>query len=175
MCIYLFCNFSERIHCKGNVKSMYSDYASGIDFLIKIQSLKSNKKGTNAYCLWDLHVLVYPAKPIPKCALTCIGVTAAIRVRLRRVPASICAVRMRKGDLALDESFCKVCFSACQYLWTALHKLWVWDVTFTSVHKREKERHPHSLSMVWLYETKASKNSFWSGMLYNLVTVMAFL
>jgi len=40
MCIYLFCNFSERFNCKGNVKSMYSDYASGIAFLIKIQSLK---------------------------------------------------------------------------------------------------------------------------------------
>lgn len=51
LCIYLFCNFSERFNCKGNVKSMYSDYASGIAFLIKIQSLKSNKKGTNAYCL----------------------------------------------------------------------------------------------------------------------------
>ncbi len=45
MCIYLFCNFSERFNCKGNVKSMYSDYASGIAFLIKMQSLKSNKKG----------------------------------------------------------------------------------------------------------------------------------
>lgn len=54
MCIYLFCNFSERFNCKGNVKSMYSDYASGIAFLIKIQSLKSNKKGTNEYCLWEI-------------------------------------------------------------------------------------------------------------------------
>lgn len=35
MCIYLFCNFSENLTCKGNVKSMYSEYASGIAFLIK--------------------------------------------------------------------------------------------------------------------------------------------
>lgn len=38
MCIYLFCNFSEEFNCKGNVKSMYSDYASGIAFLIKTSS-----------------------------------------------------------------------------------------------------------------------------------------
>lgn len=38
MCIYLFCNFSEEFNCKGNVKSMYSDYASGIAFLIKTNS-----------------------------------------------------------------------------------------------------------------------------------------
>lgn len=40
MCIYLFCNFSDDFNCKGNVKSMYSDYASGIAFLNKKKLFK---------------------------------------------------------------------------------------------------------------------------------------
>lgn len=45
MCIYLFCNFSEEFNCKGNVKSMYSEYASGIAFLIKNKLFNQMMKG----------------------------------------------------------------------------------------------------------------------------------
>ena len=55
MCIYLFCNFSEEFNCKGNVKSMYSDYASGIAFLIKTNSSIKTMKGVDATgaCVWS--------------------------------------------------------------------------------------------------------------------------
>lgn len=56
MCIYLFCNFSEELNCKGNVKSMYSDYASGIAFLIKSSSLIKWWKG---WCHGDLCGALY--------------------------------------------------------------------------------------------------------------------
>ena len=44
--IYLFCNFSENFNCKGNVKSMYSDYPYGIAFLIKL--FNPTEKGATA-------------------------------------------------------------------------------------------------------------------------------
>lgn len=53
MCIYLFCNFSEEFNCKGNVKSMYSDYASGIAFLIKTKSSINERVDATGTCVWS--------------------------------------------------------------------------------------------------------------------------
>lgn len=124
MCIYLFCNFSERFNCKGNVKSMYSDYASGIAFLIKIQSLKSNKKkGTNAYCLWELDVSVWCFEwEVIQCTLT-IKVSLLLGESgwdiLMFPPVCMCRrwLWTTKGDLGIRfESFCEVCFYTCLLL-----------------------------------------------------------
>lgn len=61
MCIYLFCNFSEEFNCKGNVKSMYSDYASGIAFLIKTNSSIKWWKGWchGNLCVWSCWQALY--------------------------------------------------------------------------------------------------------------------
>lgn len=44
-CAYIYSVISvKNLTCKGNVKSMYSDYASGIAFLIKNKLLNQIKR-----------------------------------------------------------------------------------------------------------------------------------
>lgn len=153
MCIYLFCNFSERFNCKGNVKSMYSDYASGIAFLIKIQSLKSNKKGYQCilFVRNRLDVLVWRFEwQIIKCTLTYQGLAAARRVRLRPSGVPAC---MHVSSMGLDkkrrpwfrfESFCEVCCYTCPLL-TKLHNIFN-AMSLLHVSTRGRKRHTRIMS-----------------------------